>query len=130
MEKNENEVCGDEIAVTVGGTQERVAAELARGGKALEEILAEYSVGEEEFTKWVLDGRFSEYAEALARGLAEVSAPYIWSVLVDEAKQGKVPAIRLYFDVWAKNHSSVQRTGVSALPSAQLESLREAIFGE
>ncbi len=130
MEKNENEACGEDAAVTVCSTQERVAAELVRGGKALGEILTEYSVSEEEFTKWVLDGRFSEYAEALARGLAEVSAPYIWSVLVDEAKQGKIPAIRLYFDVWAKNHSSATKTVESALPSAQLESLREELFGE
>ncbi len=113
------------------GRQALVAGAMVRGEEALEKILAEYSVSEEEFTKWVLDGRFSEYAQALARGLAEANAPYIWAVLVEEAKQGKVPAIRLYFDVWAKNHSAGGGlSSVDGSPAPEIQALRDALFGE
>lgn len=103
-----------------------VAREMIRGAKCLEEILAEYSVDDDEFTSWMLDGHFAKYAENLARAYAEMKAPRVWRALVEEAESGKIPAIKLYLDVWAKNHA--QSTGICA-PSDDMEDLRDEIFG-
>ena len=111
--------------------QAAVARALVRGSGTIEEILTEYSVSDEEITSWVLDGRFTQYAESLARAFAEMNAPFIWAALVNEAKDGKIPAIRLYLDVWAKNHRADAGSHLSLLgsPSSDIEELRSDIFG-
>jgi hypothetical protein len=111
--------------------QALVAREIIRGGRCLEEILTEYSVGDDEFTKWVLDGHFAKYAENLARAFAEINAPRVWAALVDEATSGKVPAIKLYLDLWAKNHRAAdgEDTATLVMPPAEIEVLRDELFG-
>ena len=57
----------DETEVTgTGGIpdpkQRSVAYAMVRGDKPLAEVLEQFGVGEAEFTGWVLDGRFTEYA--------------------------------------------------------------------
>ena len=130
------EICENKPSLADSGEQidERqaaVARALVRGSGTIEEILTEYSVSDEEITSWVLDGRFTEYAESLARAFAEMNAPRVWAALVGEAIDGKVPAIRLYLDVWAKNHRVGADGQLSLLssPSHDIEELRDDIFG-
>jgi hypothetical protein len=72
----------------------------------------------------VRDGRFSEYAAALARGFAEADAPYIWTSLLNAAKGGSIPAIKLYFEIWNKKHG----TDPPEIPD-ELLAARDEIFG-
>ncbi len=127
MDTNDFEAC-DEDNITDSGeinsVQAGVAYAMAKSGKKLEEILTEYSVSDEEFTKWVLDGRFSEYAASLARGFARADAPYIWASLIESAKKGNVSAIKLYFDVWTKKQPFSEDGS-----TVELEALREDVFG-
>lgn len=105
--------------ISIDPKQASIAYAMVKSGKTLEEILTEYSVSDEEFTSWVLDGRFSEYASSLAKGFAEADAPYIWASLIESAKKGNISAIKLYFDVWTKKQH----------PGTELDSLRADIFG-
>ena len=131
MEISEFEPSPERSGEKIDERQAAVARALVRGGGTIEEILTEYSVSDEEITSWVLDGRFTQYAESLARAFAEMNAPRVWASLVGEAVDGKVPAIRLYLEVWEKNH----RGGVGSTPSlltcapSDIEELREDIFG-
>ena len=77
----ETDICAGSSSEQYGITdrQADVAYAMVRYGKPASEIIAEYGVTEEEFTAWVRDGRFSEYASALARGFAQADAPYIWN---------------------------------------------------
>lgn len=110
----------------IGKRQCDVAYAMVRSGKPVQEILEEFSVTDEEFTQWVRDGRFSEYASSLARGFAEADAPYIWTSLLDMAKGGNVPAIKLYFEIWNKRHTASES---SVDPPDGLTAVRDEIFG-
>ncbi len=130
LEISEIEPSPERSGEKIDERQAAVARALVRGGGTIEEILTEYSVSDDEITSWVLDGRFTQYAESLARAFAEMNAPRIWASLVNEAAEGKVPAIRLYLDVWAKNHreASGQLPLIGGVPS-DIEELREELFG-
>lgn len=130
LEISEIEPSPERSGEKIDERQAAVARALVRGGGTIEEILTEYSVSDEEITSWVLDGRFTQYAESLARAFAEMNAPRIWASLVSEAAEGKVPAIRLYLDVWAKNHREAggQQSLMGGVPS-DIEGLREELFG-
>ncbi len=104
-----------------------VAYAMVRSGKTLDEILAEFSVTDEEFIGWIRDGRFAEYAAALARGFAEANAPYVWSSLLSEIREGTIPAIKLYFEIWNKNRGAASDAAVG--PGSSLAAVREEIFG-
>ena len=82
---------------------------------------------ESEFTGWVMDGRFTEYAASLARGYAEAEAAYVWKILQGLVQNGGVTAIRLYFDLVGKKPpaNGEVRTG-----TADLTELRDRIFRE
>lgn len=101
-----------------------VAYAMVRSGKPLEEILAGYGVTEEEFTQWVMDGRFTEYAASLARGFAEADAPYVWTSLLNTAKSGNIPAIKLYFEIRNKRHGA----DAVQIPD-ELSAVRDELFG-
>lgn len=113
------------------GMEERQAAvvlAMIRDGRPLGELLAEAGVSAEEFAEWVRDGEFPEYTAAMARGFAQTDAPYVWNALLREAKDGNVPAIRLYFDIWRqKQPASASREG--ALRDPGVEALRSDLFG-
>ena len=131
MEISEFEPSPERSGEKIDERQAAVARAIVRGSGTIEEILTEYSVSDDEITSWVLDGRFTQYAESLARAFAEMNAPRVWASLVDEAVEGKVPAIRLYLDVWAKNHRADADSHLSLLgsPSSDIEELRSDIFG-
>ena len=99
---------------------------MVRSGRPMEEILAQYGVTDEEFTEWIRDGKFAEYAASLARGFAEADAPYIWASLLNTAKNGNIPAIKLYFEIWNKNRPPAQTAEIPA----ELTAVRDEIFGE
>lgn len=107
-----------------------VAYEMVRCGRPVSEILAEHSVTEEEFTSWVRDGRFSEYASALASGFAQADAPYVWNSLIASAKEGNMQAIKLYFDIWSKRQGAKTSPAGNFLADGEIESLRADVFGE
>ncbi len=111
-------------AEKIGKRQSDVAYAMVRSGKPIGEILEEFAVSDEEFTEWVRDGRFSEYAASLARGFAEADAPYIWTSLLNTAKGGSIPAIKLYFEIWNKRHG----TDPPEIPE-ELSAVRDEIFG-
>ena len=100
---------------------------MVRSGRPMEEILAQYAVTDEEFTEWIRDGKFAEYAASLARGFAEADAPYVWASLLNTAKSGNIPAIKLYFEIWNKNRAPAAQ--VYDPPDA-LTAMRDEIFGE
>lgn len=105
-----------------------VALAMIRDGLPLCEILEQAGISGEEFVEWVRAGAFPELAASLARGFAQADAPYVWSTLLREAKDGNVPAIRLYFDIWSKKMpASASREG--GLRDSGVESLRSDLFG-
>ena len=104
-----------------------VAYAMVRSGKRLDEILADFSVTDEEFSEWIRDGRFGEYAAALARGFAEANAPYVWESLLSETREGSIPAIKLYFEIWNKYRGSAPEG--TAGPPWSLSTMRAEIFG-
>ncbi len=106
--------------------QRDAAYAMVRSGKPVEEILAEFSVTDEEFTEWIRDGKFAEYAASLARGFAEADAPYVWASLLNTAKSGNIPAIKLYFEIWNKNRAPSQSFEIPGT----LTAVRDEIFGE
>ncbi len=107
--------------------QKDIAYAMTRGERSPEEILAAYGVTEEEFVGWVCDGDFPAYAASMARGVAETKAAYVWSKLMELAKDGNVPAMRLYLDFLYRKPSGhgAERIGTGA----ELGGLRESIFG-
>jgi len=104
--------------------QAAVAYAMVRSGKGIDDILRENDVSDEEFASWVLDGSFRGYASALARGFAEADEAYIWNSLLEAAKKGSIPAIKLYFDL--QNKKSTAQTNVGG----EIGVLRHEIFGE
>jgi hypothetical protein len=102
--------------------QAAVAFAMVRSGKELETILRENDVSDEEFTSWILDGSFRDYVSHLARGFAEADAPLVWGSLIENAKKGSVPAMKLYFDL--QNKKSAARADVGW----EIEALRRGIF--
>ncbi len=120
--------CAEQYGIT--RRQADVAHAMVRCGKPADEIIAQYGVTEEEFTEWVRDGRFSEYAAELARGFARADAPYIWSSLLNEAKGGSIQAIRLYFDIWNKMQSAKPKEGGAVTVDSEIDSIRGEIFGD
>ncbi len=110
--------------------QADVAYAMVRCGKPVSEIIAEYGVTEEEFTGWVREGKFSEYASALARGFAQADAPYIWNSLLDSAKEGNIQAIKLYFDIWSKMQASKPKESPLPMTDPEIDSIRADIFGD
>ena len=131
LEISEFEPSPERSGEKIDERQAAVARAIVRGSGTIEEILTEYSVSDDEITSWVLDGRFTQYAESLARAFAEMNAPRVWASLVDEAVEGKVPAIRLYLEVWEKNHRATGASAPALLTCApsDIEELREDIFG-
>ena len=122
----------DEAEVTENGSgpdpkQRGVAYAMVRGEKTLDEVLEQFGVGEAEFTGWVCGGQFTDYAVSLARGFAEVDAPYVWKDLLGLIRGGSVPAIRLYFDLLSKKTAG---RGCERPTAAELAGLRESIFGD
>jgi len=120
----------DEVTESGGGLeakQRSVAYAMVRGEKPIGEVLEQFGVDEAEFTGWVLDGRFTEYAASLARGFAEADAPYVWKILQGMVHAESVSAIRLYFDLLTKKTSG---HGGERPAAADLAGLRESIFGD
>ena len=107
--------------------QREVAYAMVRGDRTLAEVLERYGVDEGEFTGWVCDGPFTEYAASLARGFAEADAPYVWKVLLELSRGGSVSAIRLYFDILNKKPAV---RGTERAIGMELTGLRESIFAE
>ena len=112
---------------TMDKRQQDAAYAMIRSGKPMDQILKEFSVSDEEFTEWIRDGRFTEYAAALARGFAEANAPYVWTSLLRETQEGSIPAIKLYFEIWNKNRGTAAES--AAGPCSSLTAVREKIFG-
>ena len=104
-----------------------VAYAMVRSGKRLDEILADFSVTDEEFSEWIRDGQFGEYAAAFARGFAQANAPYVWESLLSETREGSIPAIKLYFEIWNKCRETA--SGSAAGPPWALSAMRSEIFG-
>lgn len=120
----------DEVTENDGGLEPKqrgVAYAMVRGEKPLGEVLEQFGVDEAEFTGWVLDGRFTEYAASLARGFAEADIPYAWKVLQGMVHAESVSAIRLYFDLLTKKPSG---RGGERPNVTELAGLRESIFAE
>ena len=110
--------------------QADVAYAMVRHGKRADEIISQYGVTEEEFTDWVREGSFSEYASELARGFARADAPYIWNSLLDSAKEGNIQAIKLYFDIWNKMQAAKPKDDGVAVVDSEIGSIRAEIFGD
>lgn len=112
---------------TLPEKQRDAAYAMVCGQKTKNEVLAQLGISEAEFTGWVLDGRFTEYAASLARGYAEADLPYVWKILLGMVRAESVSAIRLYFDLLGKKlpAPSAERAG-----NSDLSGLRESIFGE
>ena len=102
---------------------------MVRGQMPLEEVLTQFGVSEAEFTGWVMDGTFTEYAASLARGFAEADVAYVWKILQGLIRNGGVSAIRLYFELLGKKPPAhgPDRLGTDA-GANDLTGLRESIF--
>ena len=109
--------------------QRDVAYAMVRGQMPLDEVLTQFGVSEAEFTGWVLDGTFTEYAASLARGFAEADVAYVWKILQGLVRDGGVSAIRLYFELLGKKPAAhgAERPG-TGMGSSDLTGLRESIF--
>lgn len=120
----------DEVTENRGGLtakQRDAAYAMVRGQMPLEDVMKKFGVTEAEFTGWVLDGRFTEYAASLARGYAEAEAAYVWKILQELVRGGGVPAIRLYFDLLGKKTAGTTDHAGSA-GTTGLTELRNRIF--
>lgn len=106
--------------------QRKIALAMIRSELSLEDILERDCVTEEEFAEWISEGRFTKYSAELAAGFAEVDAACVWKVLLKLAKDGSVPAIKLYFDLSMKK-SAANR---SEKGNMTLDCLRQTVFGE
>ena len=128
--KGENGQNMDEVTEKRGGLtakQRDAAYAMVRGQMPLEDVMKKFGITETEFTGWVMDGRFTEYAASLARGYAEAEAAYVWKILQGLVQNGGVPAIRLYFDLVGKKPPA---NGEMRAGTADLTELRERIFRE
>ncbi len=127
--KGENGQNMDEVTESRGGLtakQRDAAYAMVRGQLPLEEVMKKFGITETEFTGWVLDGRFTEYAASLARGYAEADAAYVWKILQGLVRDGGVSAIRLYFDLLGKKPAGGTDP---AAGTNDLSGLRNSIFG-
>ena len=117
----------------IGEKQAAAALAMVREHLPPEAALKKAGATAEEFADWIRDGAFPEYVAALARGYAEADAPYVWNTLLGEAKDGNVPAIRLYFDILCKKQpASASREGrreVRDSGDPAVDSLRSDLFG-
>jgi hypothetical protein len=120
----------DEVTETRGGLtakQREAAYAMVRGQMSLEDVMKKFGITESEFTGWVMDGRFTEYAASLARGYAEAEAAYVWKILQGLVQNGGVPAIRLYFDLVGRKPPA---NGEMRAGTTDLTELRGRIFRE
>ena len=108
--------------------QRDVAYAMVRGQMPLEEVLTQFGVSETEFTGWVLDGTFTEYAASLARGYAEADIAYVWKILQGLVREGGVSAIRLYFELLGKKPTHGAERPGTGMGTQDLTELRGSIF--
>lgn len=109
----------------ISAKQSEVALALVTGDGETHEILDEYGVSEDEFTSWIRDAGFRDHIDSLARDFAEAGVYEIWKSLMKHAKEGSVPAIKLYFEMKNKRVTE-SRSGISP----DINDLRRDIFGD
>lgn len=115
----------DSIGKEISAKQTEVALALVTSDAETHEILEEYGVSEDEFTSWIRNAEFRDHIDTLARDFAEAGVYEIWKSLMKHAKEGSVPAIKLYFEM--KNKRAIESR--SEIPP-EIDDLRREIFGD
>lgn len=101
----------------------RLAYTMVTSGRTVAELLEEHGISEEEFTAWVLDGSFAECAAGVTTKMCKAYTPYFLFSLLDCARNGSVPAVKLFFELFWKKSD-----GASSADS-EIETLRADLFG-
>lgn len=123
------EIQNNESMTADDSKQMRLAYSMVISGRAIDELLGECGISEEEFTAWVLDGSFADCAAGITSKMNGVYAPYFLYCLLDCAKKGSVPAIKLFFELFERKGLFGKSSGGSVSADPEIETLREDLFG-
>ncbi|MBE6614567.1 MAG: hypothetical protein E7631_04595 [Ruminococcaceae bacterium] len=69
------------------------------GGESLTSLREKLGIDGETWERWLRDGGMPGDIVSLARAMAEMCAPWVWSSLLGLTKEGSIPAMKLYFDL-------------------------------
>ena len=96
------------------------------GGESLTAVREKLDIDGETWESWLRDGGVPGDVVTLARAMAEMHAPWVWSSLLGLTGEGSIPAMKLYFEL-CKEKQMPSAGGM--LPDGEIDLLRREILG-
>ena len=96
------------------------------GGGSITELRDRLGIDGDTWEAWLREGGMSGALVSLSKAMAEMCAPWVWASLLEQTKDGSVPAMKLYFEL-CREKPSAASSAVSGDP--EILALRQEIFG-
>lgn len=97
-------------------------------GEQIAKALSRVDVSEEDMLAWLRDAAFGSAVVQLAREYAGMYAAEVWEHLLSLAREGSIPAIKLYFELWKDVRLNPAQGFAAAENSAEIAALRDTVF--
>lgn len=85
--------------------QEILEAGFARGD-TLAALREKLGIDRELWERWLREGGMPEDIISLSKAMAEMCAPWVWGALLEQTRDGSIPAMKLYFELCKDNGST------------------------
>lgn len=69
------------------------------GGESLTSLREKLGIDGETWERWLRESGMPGDMVSLARAMAEMCAPWVWSSLLGLTREGSIPAMKLYFEL-------------------------------
>ena len=96
------------------------------GGCSVTELRDRLGIDPDTWEALLREGGVPGMLVSLSKSMAEMCAPWVWASLLEQTKDGSVPAMKLYFELCREKQAE---TGSSSGGSAEILALRQEIFG-
>lgn len=98
------------------------------GSESLSALRERLGIDADLWESWLRDGRLPGDMVRLSRGMAEMTAPWVWSSLLRQTDEGSIPAIKLFFELCGKEEQRGMGESGS-LENREIADLRRELFG-
>lgn len=96
------------------------------GGESLTAVREKLGIDGETWEAWLRDGGVPGDVVTLAKAMAEMCAPWVWSSLLGLTREGSIPAMKLYFELCREKQ--LPEAG-RVQPDREILMLRQAVLG-
>lgn len=104
--------------------REILEAGFARGD-SLTGLREKLGIDGETWERWLRDGGMPEDIVGLSRAMAEMCAPWVWGALLEQTRDGSIPAMKLYFELCKGGDTS---PAAAVIPDPAVAALRQSIL--